>query len=405
VALKVLRQELIETEDFRRRFLRESRYASSLDHPHIVRVHAAAETEDYLYIAMQYVPGGDLHDLLDRQVRLDPDVAITLLAQVAAALDAAHEAGLLHRDVKPANVLLQGDAGPCYLTDFGLSKDPLRDSGALTAAGAFVGTIEYTAPEEMLDKEVDRRADVYSLGCVLYETLTGESPFAGGSDVEVMQGHIQDPPPKVTKKRKDLPAELNRVLARALAKEPGQRYGSCGELIGAAAAALGVEVKAPSRPPPASIVLRVTAGPAAGTELPVAQNLLIGRHAEGPGNLGGDREVSARHAQIARQGAGAWLISDLDSSNGTFVNGNRIEAPAALDVGDTIEIGGTSMVVEAGPAAPEPAPAPAPAARAPAPGLVLRIEIDPVSGTGVLRLGEDAELPLVVEDGAVRLGR
>jgi len=388
VALKVLRQELIATEDLRRRFLRESRYASSLDHPNIVRVYAAAETEDYLYIAMQYVPGGDLHQLLDREVKLDADVALPLLAQIAGGLDAAHEAGLLHRDVKPANVLLEGD-GHCFLTDFGLSKDPLRDSRALTEEGAFVGTLEYTAPEEMLDREVDRRADVYSLACVLYETLTGEPPFSGRSDVELMQSHIQDPPPKIAKKRKDLPAGLNDVISKALAKDPEERFASCGELIEAAAEAVGVPVRIPSGRPPASLVLRLTGGIRAGSEIPVAGELLIGRKADGAGNLGGDPEISARHARIAREEGGAWLITDLGSSNGTFVNGRRLEPSAAIDVGDTLEIGGTTIVVGAG------AP--------PAPGLVLRIELDPAAGTGALRVGDGESVPLSVENGTVRV--
>src|SRR4051812_49648367 len=174
---------------------------------------------------MQYVEGEDLKALLSREGRLDARRAVGILGQVASALDAAHSTGVLHRDIKPGNVMIAaGQPEHCYLTDFGLSKNPSADSIALTAQGEFVGTIDYTAPELVLGKEADSRLDVYSLGCLFYECLSGSPPFNKERDVEVLYAHIQDPPPKITAVRGDVPPGLDDVIAKGMAKKPGDRH-------------------------------------------------------------------------------------------------------------------------------------------------------------------------------------
>jgi serine/threonine-protein kinase len=240
VALKLLAPDLGEHPDFRERFLRESRLAASLDHPNVVSVYDAGDFEGTLYIAMQYIEGTDLAQFLRQRGPLEPQTAVTMLGQVAGALDAAHECGLIHRDVKPANVMVA--SGHCYLTDFGLTKRSAASevSGALTRTGVFVGTVDYIAPEQIAGRAVDGRADVYALTCVLHECLTGECPFTKDSDVAVIYAHLNDPPPRPTELRPELPLAIDRVVAIGMAKAPENRYSTCAELIEAASAALGV---------------------------------------------------------------------------------------------------------------------------------------------------------------------
>ncbi|MGH2684292.1 MAG: serine/threonine-protein kinase, partial [Actinomycetota bacterium] len=237
VALKVLSPSLAADDRFRRRFERESQMAASLDHPNIVPVFEAGEDAGVLYIAMRYVEGEDLHAYLARTGPLDPAAAIALLSQIGAALDAAHEHALVHRDVKPANILVVGSDGPgaphVYLTDFGVTKHTTSRSG-LTATGQFVGTVEYVAPEQIEGRELDGRADVYSLGCVMFECITGSPPFARERDAATMWAHLSEPPPSATAKRPDLPKAIDAVIERALAKSPDDRYGTCGEMMDAA---------------------------------------------------------------------------------------------------------------------------------------------------------------------------
>ncbi|WP_267243489.1 serine/threonine-protein kinase [Streptomyces sp. PR69] len=242
VALKLLAPELARNDTFRKRFTHESRVAAAIDHPHIVPVFEAGETDGILYIAMRYVPGQDLRALLDRQGRLPAATAVRIAAQVASALDAAHAHDLVHRDVKPGNILVAAGTDPdhpehVYLTDFGLTKKSLSLTG-LTTVGQFVGTLDYVAPEQISGRPVDGRCDVYSLGCVVYETLAGVPPFQRDDDLALLWAHQYDPPPPLTGQRTDLPQEVDAVLERALAKTPDERYGSCLEFAGELRAAV-----------------------------------------------------------------------------------------------------------------------------------------------------------------------
>jgi WD40 repeat protein/tRNA A-37 threonylcarbamoyl transferase component Bud32 len=247
VALKLLAAGLAEDRTFRDRFLRESELAASIDHPNIVPIYEAGATEDLLYIAMRYVEGRDLKELLERG-RLDASDAVGILAQVASALDAAHARGLVHRDVKPSNVLLDRGARPdgsdhVYLADFGITKRVSEEGGA-GDEGRLLGTIDYVAPEQIAGEHVDGSADVYSLGCVFYECLVGQPPFRGESDVAVVFSHLEAEPPAPSAQQSELSPAFDAVIARALAKDPERRFGSCREL---ARAALAVSVDEASR--------------------------------------------------------------------------------------------------------------------------------------------------------------
>ncbi len=232
-ALKLLSPALGDL-DFTDRFLRESRLAASLDHPSIVPVYDAGEEEGLLYIAMAYVEGTDLKALVTQEGPLPLRRALGIAGQVASALDAAHERGLVHRDVKPANILVSPD-DRAYLSDFGAVKE--LASGGMTRTGSFVGTIEYCAPEQIEGGAVDARTDVYALGCVLWECLTGTPPFHRPTEVAVLNAHLHAEPPKLAREVPELPAGLEPVLAKALAKDPLDRYGSCGAFLAAARAA------------------------------------------------------------------------------------------------------------------------------------------------------------------------
>ncbi|HEX2111119.1 MAG TPA: serine/threonine-protein kinase [Gaiellaceae bacterium] len=223
VALKLLAARLAEDESFRDRFLRESELAASIDHPNIVPIYEAGAAENLLFIAMRYVEGRDLKERLQGG-RLDPAEATGILAQVASALDAAHRRGLVHRDVKPSNVLLDTGARPdgadhVYLADFGLTRR-VADEAGISDEGHLMGTIDYVAPEQIAGEESDGRTDVYSLGCVLYECLVGQPPFRRDSDLAVVFAHLETEPPAPSAQRPELPSALDGVIARALAKEP-----------------------------------------------------------------------------------------------------------------------------------------------------------------------------------------
>jgi serine/threonine protein kinase len=238
-ALKVIGSRMADDVSFRRRFAREVRLAAQLDHPHVVPVIDSGEFDGTLYMVSALIDGRNLQQLLELDGPLPPSAATRLIDQIGSALDAAHALGLLHRDVKPGNVLLEGSAeqGTAYLTDFGLSRHVASTSG-LTRAGTWVGTIDYAAPEQLQGLDCDHRVDVYGLGCVLYEALTGAVPFPRDREVRKMIAHITEPPPAVSRLRAEAGA-FDEVVARAMAKAPDDRYATAGELGSAAAAALG----------------------------------------------------------------------------------------------------------------------------------------------------------------------
>ena len=417
VALKVLSDSLAASEPFRRRFVREARYARELDHPNIVRVDEVGDDAGRMYMVMPEVHGTDLKTLLALDGPLEARRAIAILTPIGGALDALHERGILHRDVKPGNVIVASGAGPepagaAYLTDFGLGKDPNRDSGPLTAVGEFVGTFHYAAPEQVLGQKLSRRVDIYSLGCVLYECLSARPPFTRDRAVDVLDAHLEDPPPKVTAARPELDPEIDLVVERAMAKDPGERYATAAEMMDAAGTALGVTVApdAVSKDPPPSdrsaereesesrgrtapephsgLRLRVREGNDPGMGILVEDELVIGRGSAGAGGLAGDPQISRRHARIWRSAAG-FMVEDLGSRNGTRVGGRPITQPRLIVAGDEIEVGDTTMTVEAAGAV-----KPRPEA---APPLSARLKIDFAAREARVALGQKGAIVRIAE--------
>ena len=241
VALKVLSPDLSNDDVFRARFLQESRIAASLNHPNVIPIYDMGSEGDLLYIAMRHVPGSDLREILRRDRTLTPAQALLIVHQAARALDHAHRSGLVHRDVKPANLLVQrgvdDDPDHVYLADFGITKHALSRSG-LTPTGQFMGTIDYIAPEQVQSRVIDGRADTYSLGCVLYESLTGQVPFVKEADAAVIWAHVEEEPTAPSRLRPELGEDFDDVMFRVLAKNPDDRYASAREFVEAARTAL-----------------------------------------------------------------------------------------------------------------------------------------------------------------------
>lgn len=256
VALKILAEELSRDERFRTRFQRESHAAATLDEPHVIPIHDWGEIDGNLFIDMRMVRGQDLHELL-KQGPIDAARAIRIIRQIASALDAAHLAGLVHRDVKPQNILVTGGEDFAYLIDFGIAAN--RTDTRLTVAGSAIGSLAYMAPERFGDGPTTPAVDVYSLAGVLYETLTGETPFRADSIEQLIAGHMSLPPPRPSLVNPRVPAGLDDVIARGMAKEADDRYGSAGALGRAAERALGSLASGPSTGPSAVTQLAPTA--------------------------------------------------------------------------------------------------------------------------------------------------
>jgi CheY-like chemotaxis protein len=230
VALKVIAPELAGDAVFRKRFEHECRLAAAIEHPRVVQIHHAGTEDGLLYVTMRYVDGSDLRALLSRERRLAPARAAAILAQVADGLDEAHRLGLVHRDVKPANILLATSEGRerAYVADFGLIRRRGEGSG-LTATGFAIGTPDYMAPEQARGDPVDARTDIYALGCVAFRALTGCLPFERATDLDKLWAHVHDPPPHLLDACPELPAQLDAVVDRALAKDPADRQPTAAE--------------------------------------------------------------------------------------------------------------------------------------------------------------------------------
>ncbi len=248
VALKVVAPERAADAIFHARFERETRLAAAMDHPNVIPMYEAGEQDGRLYLVMRWVQGGDLQQLINESGPLDPGRAADIVAQIGSALDAAHAAGLVHRDVKPANVLIAGEegSGHVYLSDFGLTLD-VSSGSRLTQTGDMLGTVDFMAPEQLEGGPVSARTDVYALGCVLHTALTGDPPFRRGAFAATILAHLGDPPPAASA-TPGVPAAFDGVVARALAKRPADRYSSAGELVEAALAAAGTPPRARTHP-------------------------------------------------------------------------------------------------------------------------------------------------------------
>jgi serine/threonine protein kinase/streptogramin lyase len=334
VALKVIAPDLAEDPDFRARFVRESRVAASIDHPNVIPIYAAGEHEGVLYIAMRYVEGEDMRSLLRREGALEPGRAAYLVSQTAAALDAAHARGIVHRDVKPANILL-GYGDHAYLTDFGLTKN-VGSTSVLSHAGHWVGTLGYVAPEQIRGGHVDARADVYALGCLLFFALTGTTPYRRDSDEAAMWAHLNDPPPSPRAVVTGIPESFDEVVARALAKDPADRFPSTGDLGRAALAAAGRIAATP----PERRVATGAAAPLADTPTVVSPDDAR-TELDGPGPDGGgsrpDADESSTEAPttVASRGRRRATRRALLLAAPLIVAGIALAAVLAVGGGDT----------------------------------------------------------------------
>jgi class 3 adenylate cyclase/DNA-binding beta-propeller fold protein YncE len=343
VALKLVTPELALDERFRERFARETEIAMSLEHPNVVPIHDAGDVAGRLYLAMRLVAGTDLRKLLRAEGALEPSRALAICRQVANALDAAHAKGLVHRDVKPSNILLD-EAEHVYLADFGLTRR-LEEKGAQAGEGRSVGTPAYLAPEQIEGGPVDERADVYSLGCVLYECLTGEAPFVDGSRLAVAWAHLEGEPPSASERDSDLPEAIDPVLRGAMAKSPDERCRTCAALIEAADAAFGIR----SRPRRRRRLLAAALGAAAiaavaaallfggGDATPIlVPNSLVKIDLESDkvvdvvpvGRVPHEIEIVGRYVFAASEGDGT--LTRVDTRTGAVVNSGKFDASDGL---------------------------------------------------------------------------
>ena len=286
VALKLIAPGLADDPRFRERFERESRLAASIDHPNVLPVYEAGDADGTLFMAMRWVDGTDLRTLIHRGTGMEARYAARIVGQIAAGLDAAHRLGLVHRDVKPGNVLIPTGSEHAYLTDFGLMKQ-IRGGDELTDSGEFIGTIDYIAPEQIRGDGCDARSDVYSLGCVLFHAVCGRVPFDEDTGLAKVNAHLNHDPPRASELASDLPAGLDEVIARAMEKEPADRYATAGGFARAAAAVTG------QSPPP-------VLGPANGTA--PAETALLQNGVGGARRHRAKRRTPARRGQLAALG-------------------------------------------------------------------------------------------------------
>ena len=333
VALKLLAPELASDPGFRQRFIHESEAAASTEHPNIVPIYSSGESDGQLYIAMRYVEGTDLRALIDEEGPLPLERVTGIVSQVAAALDAAHARGLVHRDVKPSNVLLaQGSVGPdvAYLCDFGLIRRTEVRTG-VTKTGQFMGSVDYCAPEQIRGEAVDGRTDVYSLGCVAYECLTGEPPFRRDTEVASLYAHLNESPPAPSAKRPELPVGFD-VVTKAMAKDPEERYQTAGAFAGALRTAAGGVTAGRTIPAP----VRRRRAPWIAAAAVIAVVALVA------GVVVGTRGDGTKHEPTAPAAPPLNSVIEIDPDSGeilTTVTGISIHAPC-LPVSAAVGEGG-----------------------------------------------------------------
>jgi Protein kinase domain len=364
VALKLIAPEAAADEVFAKRFAEETKIAASIEHPNVVPIYAAGEEGEVPFIAMRYVSGADLARRLAREGRLEPDVAVELIAQIGNGLDAIHAAGLVHRDVKPANVLLSGGEGAehAYITDFGVARNVATESG-LTQTGRFVGTLDYVAPEQISGGAVDARADVYALGCLLFKLLTGEVPFPKESEAARLFAHLNDPPPAPSLYVPEVTMALDDVVVRAMSKGPDDRYPSAGDLGRAAQAALrGEPTTAPERTVATGAAATrttetIVAEEAAATTVTVPAKTEAAARSAGASKPAGPRPSRAgadgrgrRLALLGAAGAGVAVVAAI-----VAIAAGGGEDPPASDAGGTTE---TTAARAAAKSNPNPNPTP-----------------------------------------------
>jgi hypothetical protein len=383
VALKIIAPEHTQNETAVARFKAECRLAASLEHPNIVPIHRGGEFEGVLYLAMRFVPGTNLREVIDRGPMDLPRVA-RIVSQVASALDAAHERGLVHRDVKPANILITGtgDREQVYLTDFGLTKR-LGSIGALTATGGWVGTPDYVAPEQIQGHTVDRRADVYSLGCVLFEMLTGRVAYTKDSDMAKLWAHVTDPPPLPRTARPELVEAFDDIVGRATAKDPDDRYAAAGDLAGAVRDAVGRQEDA-RRAAAAQPVAPGGLGLSATHDEPVAAGAGAPPPIEPPPPPPPPRGAAAVAAPAQREPARGRRAGRDGGAGGGWLSRHRVPAGAALVV-VAAAVAAVALLGSSGKTAKKAAAAPA--------GQLVTGKLGPVptnnvngSGTATMRL-------------------
>jgi serine/threonine protein kinase len=388
VALKLLAGD----EEVRTRFVREARAVAAVDHPHIIPVYAAGESDGMQFIAMRFVPGETLYGVIRVSGALPPRRAAGFVSPVASALDAAHAAGLVHRDVKPGNILVDARRGGPehpYLTDFGIARAMLSSAGTLSVAGQFLGTPDYAAPEQINGQPVDGRADQYALACVAFEMLAGTVPFKRELPIAVLYAHLSTTPPLLSAIRPDLSLAVGEVLTRGMAKSPDDRYDSCADFADALRDALGLDPYDPSRATPTpTLPITMLETPVTWTavvtadrdyydhiqavndsdsqsisfpgEIPARRiplqgaEVRIGRRSASMGikpeiDLMGpprDPGVSRQHAKLIPAPDGTWTIVDLGTENGITVNGRDVPARGSvpLNPGDRIHLGAWTKI-------------------------------------------------------------
>jgi YVTN family beta-propeller protein len=355
VALKFLAAELAADRRFRERFLTESRLAASIEHPNIVPIYEAGEAEGLLYIAMRYVEGTDLQTLLRRDGPLAPGRAVELVAQLADALDAAHARGLVHRDVKPSNVLVAGPGDQVYLADFGVTRQASSRDGR-ARGDEFVGTVDYVAPEQIRGGEIDGRADLYALACVLYQCLTGRPPFVRRSESAVLYAHLEDRPPRASEHCRTVPRALDAVIVRALAKDPAERWQSGAQLVAAARTAVSQRPararlrKAMLAAGVGAVVAGIAAGALAVLDSRGSHPVAVGSNSvavidPARGAVVADVPVGVRPSDIAA-GAGQVWVANLDDDSVSEIDPRHATVKRTLSTGSSIDglaVGGGAL--------------------------------------------------------------